>query len=292
MRLGDEIDDPPVCRAGSMTRPGAVSDRALQSGALSPLDRLRRGVERVGDRLDLLRRRGAAAQAQAERGAQVEHRPLDRDEAREPAFVAFAEAGEDGVDLGLVVGEDLLALPRQRIELAPLRVLARAGVAHLFQHGQRRIDDARARRIFASDPLAELLDDLVAVAGLLGHQRQDHQPQFAAVEHPALAALESAAMAAAPAARRPAPETAGPMAVAHIIVKMTMEHCFTPFVSKTYHDMSHTKIYLLTRRARGAAKNFGPHGSWGSLTVMAGLVPAIHAAPPQRLVSHRRSELE
>src|SRR5271163_5236014 len=127
MRLGDEIDDPPVCRAGSMTRPGAVSDRALQSGALSPLDRLRRGVERVDDRLDLLRRRSAAAQAQAERGAQVEHRPLDRDEAREPAFVAVAEAGEDGVDLSLVVGEDLLALSCQRIELATLRVLARAG---------------------------------------------------------------------------------------------------------------------------------------------------------------------
>src|SRR5271166_73817 len=103
---------------------GVGSLNATPFGRSNPLDRLRRGVERVDDRLDLLRRRGAAAQAQAERGAQVEHRPLDRDEAREPALVAVAEPGENGVDLSLVVGKDLLALPRQRIELAPLRVLA------------------------------------------------------------------------------------------------------------------------------------------------------------------------
>ena len=96
---------------------------------------------------------------------------------------------------------------RQRIELAALRVLARAGVAHLLEHGQGRIDDAGAWRIFAPDPLAEVLDDLVAVAGLFRHQPEDNEPELAAVEHPALAALQSA-MAAAPAAERPAPETA------------------------------------------------------------------------------------
>ena len=41
-----------------------------------------------------------------------------------------------------------------------------------LEHGQCRIDDAGARQIFAPDPLAELLDDLVAVAGLLGDQRK------------------------------------------------------------------------------------------------------------------------
>src|ERR1700722_10861917 len=144
------------------------------SGAL---DRLGRRVEGVDDCLNLRRAGVAAPQAQLKRGAQIEHRSLDRDEIREARF-PIAEAGEDGVDLGFVVGENFLALRGETIELAPLWVLAGLGVAHLFEHGQRRIDDSGTWRIIAPDPLAELLDDLVAVAGLLGDERENHQPQF------------------------------------------------------------------------------------------------------------------
>src|ERR1700677_3874221 len=224
------------------------------SGAL---DRLGRCVERVDDRLDLLRRCVAVAQAELKRGAQIEHRSLDRNETRE-ARVAIAEAGEDGVDLRFVVGQDFLAFRRQPVELAPLRILARLGVAHLFEHGQRRIDDARAWRIVAPNALAELLDDLVAVAGLLGDERENHEPELAAVEHAALTAA-SVAAAGTPAAERPAPEAmvaGAAVAVVYIIVKMTMEHCVSPVVIKTCHDMSQTKIYLKTWRARGWGENF------------------------------------
>src|ERR1700722_16646006 len=103
------------------------------SGAL---DRLRRRVEGVDDRPDLLGRRVPAAQAQLKGGAQIEHRSLDRNETREP----------------------------------------------------RALTAARAWRIVAPAPLAELLDDLVAVARLLGDQRDNPEPQLAAVEHAALPA--------------------------------------------------------------------------------------------------------
>jgi hypothetical protein len=32
--------------------------------------------------------------------------------------------------------------------------------------------------------------------------------------------------------------------------------CFTPFVLKIYHDMSHTKIYLTSSSARAPRENF------------------------------------
>src|ERR1700722_2179771 len=202
---------------------------ATGPSALGALDRLGRRVERVDDRLDLLRAGVAAAQAQLKRGTQIEHGSLDRDDIRE-ARVAAAEAGEDGVDLGFVVGEDFLALRRQPVELSPLRVLARLGVAHLFEQGQRRVDDARAWRIVAPNPLAELLDDLVAITGLLSDQRQNHKPQPPALEHAAVTATDGAA-AGTPAAERPASEAMVAMAavaVVNIIVKMTMEHCWSP----------------------------------------------------------------
>jgi hypothetical protein len=47
------------------------------------------------------------------------------------------------------------------------------------------------------------------------------------------------------------------VAVVNIIVEMTMEHCVSPFVYKTYHDVSRyvfKKIYLYLRCARGREK--------------------------------------
>ena len=45
---------------------------------------------------------------------------------------------------------------------------------------QRRVDRARARPPHAAGPLGELLDDLVAVHGLLGEQREDRGADVAA----------------------------------------------------------------------------------------------------------------
>ena len=60
--------------------------------------------------------------------------------------------------------------------------------AHLFQHGQQRIDHAGARRVGAADAMFDLLDDLVAVAGLLCDQRQHDELEIALIEHAAHAA--------------------------------------------------------------------------------------------------------
>jgi len=57
----------------------------------------------------------------------------------------------------------------------------RGDVACLFEIGQRRIDDARARGVPALGLLLEDFDDLVAVAGLLGDQRERQQADFAGV---------------------------------------------------------------------------------------------------------------
>ena len=112
------------------------------------------------------------------------------------------EAREDRVDLGAVGGEKRLALGGQRIELAPALILGGGGVAHVLDQGQRGIDDAGARAVAAADPLFERLDDLVAVARLLGHQGENDEPEIAAVEHAPLARLEPAA---APVPAEPVP---------------------------------------------------------------------------------------
>ena len=126
---------------------------------------------------------------------------------------------------GFEFRQRLLALGRDRIKLAALVVLTDARQPHFLEHGERRVDDAGARRIIAADPLAELLDDLVAVAGLLGDQGENDELQFAAVEHPALARAEPAA-APAP-AERPLPEAAM-AAMPDVVLEVTMEHGFPP----------------------------------------------------------------
>src|SRR6185312_10287192 len=68
----------------------------------------------------------------------------------------------------------------------------RGDVAGLFEIGQRRIDDARARRVPALGLLLEHLDDLVAVARLFGDQRERDQPQVALGQHPAGAQVVAA----------------------------------------------------------------------------------------------------
>src|SRR5258708_21516514 len=59
---------------------------------------------------------------------------------------------------------------------------------HVLEQGERRIDDARARRIFAAGQALDRADEVVAVAWLIGDQLQKHEAKLAALEHPAAAA--------------------------------------------------------------------------------------------------------
>src|SRR3984893_16452739 len=87
-------------------------------------------------------------------------------------------------------------------------------VARLLEIGQRRIDDARARRVPAGGLVFEHLDDLVAVARLLGDQRERDQAQVALRQHAPGAHHIAAAVTSGPAmtgAEMPAPTaTAAP----------------------------------------------------------------------------------
>src|SRR5215218_435921 len=88
------------------------------------------------------------------------------------------------------------ALAGRLIDLLGVLGLGLCNQAHVFEHGQRRVDDAGARRIFAAGHFLDRLDQLIAVARLVGDQLEQHQAQLAALEHP----LAVAAAMAAPAA--------------------------------------------------------------------------------------------
>ena len=91
--------------------------------ALKAFDRFGGGVERVGDRLDHGRGPFAPADAQAHRHPQVLHRPEDRPEVALSRAFCAVEAGEDRVDLRLVLGEEDLALGGEREQFAPALLL-------------------------------------------------------------------------------------------------------------------------------------------------------------------------
>jgi len=93
----------------------------------------------------------------------------------------------------------------------------RRDVARLFQIGECRIDDARARRIPARGALFEQLDDLVAVAWLLGDQRERDQAEVALRQHAPGTHHVAAAMSPAEPATEvtaPAPSSGCPVALA------------------------------------------------------------------------------
>jgi hypothetical protein len=58
-------------------------------------------------------------------------------------------------------------------------------MAKLFEHGQGRVDHAWAGTVAAADRFLDRLDDLVAVTGLLGDERQNHEAKIAMIENPA-----------------------------------------------------------------------------------------------------------
>src|SRR6185312_9057935 len=78
-------------------------------------------------------------------------------------------------------------------------------VAHLVQHGQRRIDDAGARRVDAAAQFLDGADQVVAVARLVGDQLEQDQPQLAGVEDPTAPAAPLAVLAAPAAAAHAVP---------------------------------------------------------------------------------------
>ena len=117
------------------------------------------------------------------------------------ALAGLAEEIERRFDRRAVVGEVGPALVGDGVEL--LVALGRRGdVAGLLEEGQRRIDDARARRIEALRLFLDGLDQVVAVARLLLDEVQRDQPQVAAGQHAADAEIAAEAV---PVAELPRP---------------------------------------------------------------------------------------
>ena len=141
------------------------------------------------------------------------------------------------------------ALVGRLIDLLGVLGLGLGDQPHVLEHGQGRIDDARARRIFAAGHLLDRADQLIAVARLVGDQLKQHEAKLAALEHP-LAVAAAAPPPAAPTcavveveieierpeaerATAPAGMTLVPAMFAAIIMEM---HRISPFDS--------SKIYL------------------------------------------------
>src|SRR5262249_23140064 len=183
----------------------------LRRGARQHLDHLRfrlgvvvetlgRDLAQVLDRRAPERRHAAAAVVVAAETAAHARNPL-------------ADEGqplEHRVDEVAVLVEMSAAFVGDGVEL--LGALGLGGdVTSLFQIGQRRINDAGARRVPAGGLVFEHLDDLVTVARLLGDQRKRDQAQIALRQHAPGAHHIAAAVTSTPAvagAKLPAPAAA------------------------------------------------------------------------------------
>src|SRR5208283_5422776 len=73
----------------------------------------------------------------------------------------------------------------------------RLDLSELLEEGERRTDDAGARRISAAGARLDLANDVVAVPRLALEQEQDDEAQFAALEHAAPSAASARPLAAA-----------------------------------------------------------------------------------------------
>src|SRR5260221_10233322 len=139
-------------------------------------------VDGRGDGANVLLGEGTARQPKPQREPQVFHRTEDR--RRRRAAMCRAPRGdprEQRIDRLTVRRQQRHAGLGNGMQL--LAALARTDgyVAQLFEHGQRRIDDARARAIGAGQHLLDRLDDLVAVARLFRDQMQHDETQVAMV---------------------------------------------------------------------------------------------------------------
>src|SRR5262249_26382817 len=107
------------------------------------------------------------------------------------------EPVEDRIDEGPILFQIAAAFIRDGIELLRA-VCLRRQMSRLFELGKRGIHDARAWRIPARRALFEWRDDVVAMARLLGDERQRKQPQIALREHASRADEVAHAAPAAP----------------------------------------------------------------------------------------------
>ena len=123
------------------------------------------------------------------------------------------ELGQDGIDGLAILLEMAPALIGRVIELlGPVGL--DPGIAQLFQICQRRIDHPRAGHVIAARALLQPLDQLIAMAGLLGQEMEQQELQIRGAQ---LAAPAEALVVEARAAREaPAGEAAagGPEAPA------------------------------------------------------------------------------
>ena len=94
------------------------------------------------------------------------------------------QAGPVGVGLAALGVEELAAGVGDGVQLAGAIGGADADPAHLLHQGERGIHHARAGAVAAVHLFFDGLDELVAVARLLGDQPQQHQPQTAMAQHP------------------------------------------------------------------------------------------------------------
>ena len=94
----------------------------------------------------------------------------------------FLHRGEDHVGDVAVAGEMGAAGLGDGVDLL-VALGAGDGVAGFLEVGQRRVDDAGARAVGAVGTLLQGLDDVVAVARLLGEQGEDDQAEVAVTEH-------------------------------------------------------------------------------------------------------------
>src|SRR5690606_13673726 len=120
------------------------------------------------------------------------------------------DTGEDALDLRLVLFQERLAFERDGEET--FRAFGRLGADQVLflEHGQRRIDGARTRRVGAGKALFHRADQVVAVPRLLADEGEQKQPEVAMAEH-----------APAPASAKAAPEAFG-SAPAAFTTAMTM----------------------------------------------------------------------
>src|SRR6185437_5739012 len=116
------------------------------------------------------------------------------------------------------------------------------GVTELFKVGQRRIDHAGTRRVEATGPFGQLLDQVVAMARLFFEQRQNEHLQLAAAE---LAPGADAARTEAHPFLDPPAEPAMAVTMAHEAPPAGTEtHTFVMHLGTPYSRTTYRTIYL------------------------------------------------
>ena len=152
-----------------------------------------------------------------DRGQKIADRPLDRPAAGALAIAAEAfEAGEQSLDLLLILGKVGAALFGRGKRLARPALARFLDQAHVLEHGECRIDDPRARRIDAVRQFLDRADQIVAVAWLVSDELEKDQAKLAGVEHPAAPPVARPAAPIAPVTAAEAVTTAPAMpAAAH-----------------------------------------------------------------------------